>query len=63
MTGGMSMTRKGLHREAESTFTMCSEGRRSEQRRCSNERKVSIWRRAASGVASEIMGRTDDRLN
>ena len=57
------MTRKGLHREAESTFTMCSEGRRSEQRRCSNEREVSIWRRVASGVASEIMGRTDDRLN
>ena len=59
----MSMTRKGLHREAEHTFVMCSEGRRSERRRCSNEQEVSIWRRAVSGVASEMMGRMEDRLN
>ena len=59
----MSMTRKGLHGEAKYTFTMCSEAEGSEQRRCSDEWEVSIWRRVASGAASEMMGRTEDRLN
>ena len=59
VTGGMSTTRKGLHGEAECTFTMRSEGERSEQGRCGDEREVSIWRRAAS----EMMGRTENRLN
>ena len=59
----MSMMRKGLHREVERTFVMCSEGEGSEWRRCSNEREVSIWGRAVSGVALEMMGRTEDRLN
>ena len=55
----MSTMRKGLHREAEHAFTMRSKGEGSEQGRCSNEREVSIWRRAAS----EMMGRTENRLN
>ena len=55
----MSMTRKGLHREAEHTFAMCSEGEGSEWGRCSDEREVFIWRR----VVSEMMGRTENRLN
>ena len=55
----MSTTRKGLHREAERTFAMHSEGEGSEQGRCSDEREVSIWRR----VSSEMMGRTENRLN
>ena len=59
----MSMMRKGLHGEAECTFVMCSEGEGSELRRCSDEWEVSIWRRAVSGAVSEIMGRTEDRLN
>ena len=42
VTRGMSTTRKGLHGEAERTFVMCSEGEGSEQRRCSDEREVSI---------------------
>ena len=66
MTGGMSTMRKGLHGEAECTFTMRSKGEGSEQGRCSDEREVSIWRRAASGaasgVASEMMGRMENRL-
>ena len=53
MTGGMSTTRKGLHREAERSFVMCSEGEGSERGRYSNEQEVSIWRRASS----EMMGR------
>ena len=57
------MMRKGLHGEAECAFAMHSEGEGSEQGRCSNEREVSIWRRAVSGAASEMMGRTEDRLN
>ena len=59
MTGGMSTTRKGLHREAERAFAMRSEGEGSERGRCSNEQEVSIWRRASS----EMMGRTENRLN
>ena len=59
MTGGMSMTRKGLHGEAERTFAMRSKGEGSERGRCSDEREVSIWRRAAL----EMMGRTENRLN
>ena len=59
MTGGMSTTRKGLHREAECTFMMHSEGEGSERGRCSDEREASIWRR----VASEMMGRMENRLN
>ena len=55
----MSTTRKGLHGEVEHTFVMCSEGEGSEQGRCSDEREVSIWRR----VASEMMGRMENRLN
>ena len=63
MTRGMSTTRKGLHGEVECTFAMCSKGEGSKQGTCSNEQEVSMWRRAASGVASEMMGRTEDRLN
>ena len=63
MTGGMSMMRKGLHREAEHTFMMHSDGEGSEWGRCSNEQEVSIWRRVALGAALERMGRTEDRLN
>ena len=59
MTGGMSTMRKGLHREVEHTFVMHSEGEGSEQRRCSDEQEVSIWRRAVL----EMMGRTENRLN
>ena len=59
VTGSMSTTRKGLHREAEHTFMMCSEGEGSERGRCSDEPEVSIWRRAVS----EMMGRTENRLN
>ena len=59
MTGGMSTMRKGLHREVERTFAMRSEGEGSERGRCSDEWEVSIWRR----VASEMMGRTETRLN
>ena len=59
MTGGMSTTRKGLHREVERTFAMHSEGEGSEWGRCSDEREASIWRRAAS----EMMGRMENRLN
>ena len=59
MTGGMSTMRNGLHGEAECTFTMHSKGEGSERRRCSDEWEVSIWRRAAS----EMMGRTENRLN
>ena len=55
----MSTTRKGLYGEVERTFTMHSEGEGSEQGRCSDEWEVSIWRRAAS----EMMGRTENRLN
>ena len=55
----MSTTRKGLHKEAECTFTMRSEGEGSERGRCSNEWEVSIWRRASL----EMMGRTENRLN
>ena len=53
------MTRKGLHGEVKHTFTMHSEGEGSERGRCSNEQEVSIWRR----VASEMMGRMENRLN
>ena len=63
MTGGMSMMRKGLHREVEHTFMMRSDGEGSEWGRCSNEREVSIWRRVALGAALERMGRMEDRLN
>ena len=55
VTGGMSTARKGLHREAERAFAMRSEGEGSEWGRCSDEREVSIWRRASS----EMMGRTE----
>ena len=54
---------KGLYGEAECTFMMHSEGEGSEWRRCSDEWKVSIWGRAASGVALEMMGRMEGRLN
>ena len=56
------MTRKGLHGEVEHTFAIHSKGEGSEQGRCSDEQEVSIWRRAASGAALEMMGRTEDRL-
>ena len=55
----MSTTRKGLHGEVERTFAMRSEGEGSERRRCSDEREVSIWRRASL----EMTGRTENRLN
>ena len=55
----MSTTRKGLHGEVERAFAMCSEGEGSERGRCSDEWEVSIWRRAASGTASEMVGRTE----
>ena len=59
VTGGMSTMRKGLHGEVERTFAMHSEGEGSERGRCSDEREVSIWRKALS----EMMGRTENRLN
>ena len=55
----MSTTRKGLHGEAERTFAMRSKGEGSERGRYSDEQEVSIWRR----VVSEMMGRTENRLN
>ena len=63
VTGDMSTTRKGLHREAERTFAMRSNGEGSERGRCSNEQEVSIWGRATLGAVSEMMGRMEDRLN
>ena len=63
VTRGMSTMRKGLRGEAEHTFVIHSKGEGSKQRRCSNEWEVSIWGRAALGVASEMMGRMEDRLN
>ena len=59
VTRGMSTTRRGLHGEVECAFVMCSKGEGSERGRCSDEQEVSIWRRAAS----EMMGRTENRLN
>ena len=53
----MSTTRKGLHREAEHTFAMRSEGEGSERGRCSDEWEVSGEDVAMSGKCPYGEGR------